>query len=535
MPHRPATRTALMILLGLLLGGCGLPGSESDAAVARTAAALGCWHADTRATPVPVTVTMAALPSVTPTVIVNAGAPTRTPAPIASPRPTTTALPRCTPVPGITQVAWPTPRNTPVPYPTQPPTGRQTPLNLEVLRLPDFVVGLDLAVHPTQGWPVIAAVNVPLNALGAPRVFVRAWRPDLGQWGTAQSVDTKQTHPGQRFRSAVVTVAPSGLIHTLWGASDAPAYALFAASSTDGGETWGAPVTVGNNYQLVLDAVTALDGTVYALALRRASDHMTDAVLLRRTPDGTWAAPEPLPTGPVWFGSSGALTLLGGYAHPTLAVALTASGARPGSAALLQRPLTGTSPAWRVQRITTTDAAGLLTHAQLLAYPLQIDGKPAEGLTASFTRLERGAFYAANSRDAGASWGPLRLVGTQSGGRIGAGAVAFDPEAQRLIAIWECCADATEGNVESTHYGAWADPQTGAWSPGPGEPVVPLISGARAAARTTLAHAPNVWTAWLAWLEDGQTVRVRAYDPDQIIPPGQYPTATAVPTVTRTP
>jgi hypothetical protein len=59
-----------------------------------------------------------------------------------------------------------------------------------------------------------------------------------------------------------------------------------------------------------------------------------------------------------------------------------------------------------------------------------------------------------------------------------------------------------------------------------------LISGARSANLTQLAHAPNARIAWLVWVEDGQTMRARAANLDQIIPADQYPTPTPRPSAT---
>lgn len=541
LAHALQTRAllALLALAPLLgLGGCGGAAAQSDAAVARTAGALGCWHADGRPTPPPVTVTLAASPARTAPAIVNPGAPTRTPAPTATPRATTTPLPRCTPAPGETQEPWPTRIGTPAAFPTRPIAALDAPVDGVALRLPDFVDGLDLAVHPTQGWPLVAAVNVPIGSQGAPRVFVRAWRPGAGAWGAAQSVDTPGSHPGTRLRSVAAAISYDGTLHAVWGASEFPALALFAATSTDGGESWGPPAEVGRGYQEVLDAAPARDGSLYVLALRRASDTRTDAVLLRRAPDGAWGAAEPLPgAGPVWYGSSGSLAIVGGHGAPAIVAALTADESRPGDLSVLRRPLAGTPPRWTSVRLTTPDAAGALAHLQLRPFPYQVGVAVAEGLAISAVRREGGALYAAASLDGGASWGGVQVVARAQGGqgRLPAGSVAYDPAARRLIALWECCADATEGSVESTHYGAWADPAGGAWSPPPAAPAVPLISGARSAALTVMAQAPNLRSAWLAWLEGGHVIRVRSFPPDQIIPPGQYPPSTPRPSATSTP
>jgi hypothetical protein len=53
-----------------------------------------------------------------------------------------------------------------------------------------------------------------------------------------------------------------------------------------------------------------------------------------------------------------------------------------------------------------------------------------------------------------------------------------------------------------------------------------VITGAAAAADTALAQAPNSRLAWLAWVEHGDSVAVRALDLNRLIDAAEYPLPT---------
>jgi hypothetical protein len=189
-----------VILLLLFLSGC------ADGALAltygermATAEAQGCWAGAER-TPRPVTVTPLPVTPLPPT-LVNPGDPTATPAPSATALPTTTPLPRCTPQPGTTQAPWPTPWPTRPPLPTRVAADRQYPVisNHAVFRLPDAILALDLAVHPTEGWPVVAALDVPLGHAGPARVFVAAYDDAGAAWHPGVLVSLPGSAPGHHF------------------------------------------------------------------------------------------------------------------------------------------------------------------------------------------------------------------------------------------------------------------------------------------------------------------------------------------------
>lgn len=526
-------RITAAIICGLLLAALALTGCAGTAltpsAVVQTAVAQGCWSADSDPTPYPVTVTIPGdVRGQTPTSVAAFGASTVTPAPSATRRPTTTPLPRCTPQPGQTQVAWPTPLPTEPPYPTRPVSAAQPQAgSFDVLRLPDPVLALDVAVHPQGSWAAVAAISIPVVNQGSPRVSVRVYHPVAHRWVLAHTVDQDGAHPGRLFRSVSLSIAPDGTIVVIWGVTDYPHLTLFSAHSSDYGATWSAPESIGDSFLTVLDVATTVTNDVYALAMQRDGEQVRP-LLLHRTPAGAWSQ-ELLPVAATWYASSGALTVVGSGDSAQLVALLTTSADHPGAAWTLTRPLSART--WTTQLHTTPDAGGLLAGVQVVVYPFPADATLGQGITFSATLRDQGAMYTLTSRDGGATWQPWSPIARASG-RITAGGIAFDPAAQRLVAIWNCCDDASWGNAHATHYAAWADPTGGDWTPPRSTTMddrAPLISGARAANLTQLAHAPNARIAWLVWVEDGQTVRARADNLDRIIPADQYPTPTPRP------
>ena len=137
------------------------------------------------------------------------------------------------------------------------------------------------------------------------------------------------------------------------------------------------------------------------------------------------------------------------------------------------------------------------------------------------------------SPDGGLSFGPVApivLDDTATGTGAQAPAVfaapAYDPVADRLVAIWSCCRDALYGGVASTHYASWSAPGSVLWTPLLGMSRVPTIIGSRAAHRTATAQAPMSRWTWVAWVEGPNAITVRSYDVNRIIPANQYPTPT---------
>jgi len=80
---------------------------------------------------------------------------------------------------------------------------------------------------------------------------------------------------------------------------------------------------------------------------------------------------------------------------------------------------------------------------------------------------------------------PIVLDDTAAGTGAQAPAVfaapAYDPIADRLVAIWSCCQDALYGGVASTHYASWSVPGITNWTPLLGSVRIPTIIGSRSA------------------------------------------------------
>lgn len=527
MWHR--TRLLLLCGLALLLSGCGAdlrPPTYGE--IIQTAEARGCWPT-LDPTPLPITVTpLGGTPTATPTVVLNPGAPTQTPAPTATALPTTTPLPRCPPEPGATLEPWPTPLPTEAAVPTREVEASQAVVNeTTAMHLPNAVLGLDLAVHPTRNWPAVAAIDIPVVNQDRARVFVRVYHPDRGGWGTAQNVDVGASHPGERFRSVAVGVAGDGTVHAVWGVTEFPELAIYSSFSTDAGETWSAPERLGTGMFGVLDVAATLDGQVFALAIQR--DPVVAPVLFHRSADGQWGNAEALPVGPVWYGSGGALVVAGDGTdpNPQLVAIVTGSDARPDTAYLLNRPFVG--GAWSVGSRELQGSGGLAGAVQGVRFSWRDpSGAMQPGVAFAVTSRETASVTTLTSLDAGRSWSaaePVVRSGRVSSGADGtsilAAAPAYDPRTQSLAVIWPCCADALWGSVEATHYASRSAVGSGAWLPAlrpeTFDDRIPLISNAQSAGLTVSAQALNAPSIWLAWIENGRQVRVRTLDLSRVV------------------
>lgn len=538
---------SLLLLPLLILGGCGLAGPITYGDTLQTAVARGCWEGSLR-TPLPVTVTPVGgrLPTTTPTVVENPGAPTRTPAPSASPLPSTTAMPRCTPAPGTTLEPWPSPRPTQPPLPTRPADLRQPMVDGEtIMRLPNALLVLDLAVHPVQNWPVVAAIDIPVVNRDHARVFVRAYEPRGGGWGDAQTVDTPGTHPGGRFRSVALGVTGDGTLHAVWGVTDYPDLAMFASESKDGGKHWSNPVRLGGGLFAVLDVATTLDNEVFVLALQR--DPELAPVIFHQGSDGRWRGRETLPLRHVWYASGGALVVAGDGlpgAEPHLVAMLTGDEAESGIVYTLRRPLRGGSWSVGSRAVDGVEGGRLPGTARGLAYSWRQGQTVSPAVSFTFTMRDRPNVFALTSLDGGVNWGEVESVvrsGQAGQGNNGASilsaAPAYDPAAQSLAAVWTCCKDGLWGNAEVTHYASWRPLLSPVWRPDlrpeTFEQRVALVSGSSAAGRTAIDQAANSRVVWMAWVEDGQEVRVRTLPLDRLLPGGAYPTPAPPPSPQR--
>lgn len=532
---------ALMVLLGILasmLSGCAA--APSYAQVKATAAAGGCWPGN-YVTPPPVTVTPWGGPFATrtpgPTAVPTAG-----PSPTALP--TTTPYPRCAPGPGEPTLApWPTPVPNPPPYPTMEPRPWQAGSDeQETLKLPGFVLNLDLATHPTENWPVVGTAVWSGND-DPDRIFVNVYHPQTSTWSPARQVDTGVSQIGRYTRTVAVGVTGDGAVHAVWGMSDPdfrdndPPSGVWASSSTDYGTSWSEPQRIADDCRRVNDIATTVDGFLVVMLICHDGPRATQPAMVIRLPDGTWLAPERLPI-PAWYFSEGSVVIVGTGAEAR-AVGLLFAGASVPTGFLVERRLVGDEP-WSIRRLSV-DTPGVtpglrMWHVRGLAYTRP--GAATQAITFTWTdAASPSAAYALTSLDEGYSWGPVEVVVSHGGpGGIAFAAPAYDPAADRLAAVWTCCGADRAGADGTTHFARWSEPGSGRWrSPAPrqDDPMVPLILGARAAHDTVSAQAANSRSFWLAWVEQQQTVEVRSLDLNQVIPVSEYPPATIVPGGTR--
>ena len=160
-------------------------------------------------------------------------------------------------------------------------------------------------------------------------------------------------------------------------------------------------------------------------------------------------------------------------------------------------------------------------------------GQVSTGLIFTWSDAERAHAYSVTSLDGGLSFGPvvpIVLDDTAAGTGAQAPAVfaapAYDPVADRLIAIWTCCTEAQYERVGVTHYASWSVPGSATWFPPLGGGRVPSILGSRSAHRTATAQAPMSRWTWVAWVEGPNEITVRSYDLNKIVPSNHYPTPT---------
>ena len=521
--HQPI-RIICLIAICHLLAGCGAVVTYAD--VQRTAQAGGCWpNRPAYPTPPPVTVTPA-LP-LTPTPL-GFRWPTGVPTPTRLP--TTTPFPRCPPLPGEELVPWPTPVPPAPPYPTMVDTragggsGQKT-----TLQLPEVVLNVDVATHPTEGWAAVAAAVWSGNA-NPERAFVSVLNPATRTWTPAHQVDIGAAALGRYTRTVEVAISGDGVIHAAWGMSDPdfrdndPPSRVWAAESHDFGATWSQPQAIGDDCRQVIDAAATLDGWLVVGLGCHAGPSRVQPAIATRNPDGVWSL-ERLP-GTIWSFSEGAVAIAddGGASRATVLFLTGPNGAMaaPPQALLFAQQL-GTGDAWQPTTqslaIPGLETGPRLWHAQSLVY--RPTGASADSISFMFADADHGRAYALTSQDAGHSWLPPELVAAPVAGgeQIAFAAPAYDPASNRLAAMYTCCVEGGWSDAAaSTHYLRWATPGSGVWrDPTPGQRV-PLILGARATGETVSAQARNAHTTWVAWIEGGKAVEVRAFDLATVLP-----------------
>ncbi len=511
-------RFALLLMGVSWLAACTLVPSYPE--VQQTAQAGGCWpNRPAYPTPPPVTVTPPV--PLTPTPI-GFRWPTGVPTPTRLP--TTTPYPRCPPAPGEDLAPWPTPVPPQPPYPTMADTragGSSGQKN--TLQLPEVVLTIDVAAHPTEGWAAVAAA-VWSGSDNPERAFVSVLHPTTRTWTPAHQVDIGISSLGRYTRTVQVAIAGDGTVYAVWGMSDPdfsdndPPGRVWVAESHDYGASWSAPRSIADDCRQVADAASTLDGwLVVGLGCHDGPNRVQPAIATR-SPQGEWSL-ERLP-GAIWYFSEGAVAIAEDGGAPRAIVAFLAGPngamATPPRALLFSKAL-GTADAWQLA-VRDIDIPGVeegprTWHARAVVYrPV---GAGTDSVTLMFSDASQSNGYALTSQDAGRSWlAPELVVAPLAGGeRITFVTPAYDAVRNRLAAIYTCCVEGGWSNAEpSTHFLRWSTPGSGLWRDATLGQRVPLILGARASEQTVTAQARNAGTAWVAWIEGGNAVEVRSFD-----------------------
>jgi hypothetical protein len=418
-----------------------------------------------------------------------------------------------------------------------PPRAWQTGADLQTtLHLPDTVLTVDLAAHPTDGWPAVASV-VWSGTDDPERVFVSVLDPRNGTWGPARQVDVGASSLGRYTRTVAIAITGDDTVHAVWGASDPdfrdnnPPSGIWTSASADYGVSWGAPQRIATDCTRVNDVAATADGFLVVQLICADGPRANRAALVVRQPDGTWLPPEYL-TIPVWYYSEGAVVTIGtGADARAVSLLLAGSGDVP-RAFIASRRLSDTGAGQVAARTLVVPGRQLgprMWHPRGLAYT-RPDGTTA--MTFTWADAERGTAYTMTSLDAGTTWGDVTSLAQpgSDGEQIAFVAPAYDVAADRLAAIWTCCGLDQWESSGTTHFASWGVPG-GTWrtvtAPGGTGERLPLILGARSAYETVTAQSAGSRTAWIAWIEQQQRVEVRSLDLNQLIPVDQYPQPTA--------
>lgn len=437
----------------------------------------------------------------------------------------------------------------PKPYPTMDTrrwlagSGQQT-----TIRLPNILFNLDMAVHPTEQWPVLGVVQGKGLTDEPNTGFVRAYNPEQGAWGPALQIDVGESTLGpDRFARVNVAVQGNRTIHAVWGSTDTQgdiaALRTWTSSSTDYGTTWTDPVVLTKGCQWPLDMASTVDGQLVVLLNCVQGDTAVPAVIVRQA-GGTWLPRQWIPV-PNWYGASGAVVVRGAAQDARAVVMLT--GPKPnmaeGTVYIATKYLINIGDGWE---ITQRSAQGQypvpdrFRNATGTAFDRIQDGIPydeREGIIFSWTDWDAGRVYTITSLDAGTSWSnitPVVYYDETNEDRVSFATPIYDPLADRLVMIWTCCtSEQFNPQASATQYASWSVPGDAEWHPnqlpGTTELRIPLAFNARVAFTTASAQTANSRTAWVGWVEAQQELNIRSVDLNTIIPVQEYPIPTPRP------
>ncbi len=509
----PCLRHSLLFLsICLFITACG-DNELTYSQIQQTAIAMGCWPDTLYPTPLPITVT----PPHGPHSLVLPGTPTPTPWIGA----TTTPLPRCTPAADATLRPWPTPLPTRPPFATQAAEAWNLGSAARVtMELPGGVDQLDLAVHPVENWPVVGLLHGPGLSDAPQTAMVRVMNPATGRWGNTQQVDRGHAAIGPGgYGGMAVEVTGDGSVHAVWGRQT-----IWHAQSSDYGETWSTPERLATGCWGVQDLAASPDGQL--VVVTRCPEHATFIV---RRADTTWLPPRSVP----YVIGMAQVVIVGDGAAATAVALLSCPGDNPRRLHIASTRLD--QPDWRLQTIDLhlpDNVAPGAWFANLRGLVISRQGTDMPLFTFGATNANNAfALYALNGTTdwqfEPVVWQPPFDPEEEAHAQDGLDYVApaYDPLADRFVALLVCCKPTRFIRREATHYANWSVPGSAVWQPGAaaGDQGILVMSGAISASDTVTAQARNSRTTWLAWREQLNQVVVRSLDLHLVVPQDQYP------------
>ena len=387
--------------------------------------------------------------------------------------------------------------HTPAPLPTRPPfEKRETSRPQSIMHMGGTILSIDIAVHPSMGWPAVVAVEASLTTMDKPHVFVRTYNPVTRRWGSTQSIGSQGTALFSRFRTAQIAISADNTIHLVWGPGQIPKLGLYAIESHDYGESWSSPRVIAHQSYGVFDIAAAADGSVFVLANSEAKQH---PLIIRRSSQGQWQPPEVLAM-PSWYGSTGALSIAGEGQQANITLVTTGGGGSSTDNSLFSAQRKGPNGLWNLEHhLVKTDKIDLLTHVRAIPLP--------DGTLFTFAMDAHNNVYALRIRNGQRQ--PIMQVVQGSGQQTPYIAAAYDPIKQRSFVLWTCCANASFVAAESTHYARWNTSNNDVWYP---QKATPILTGAISAADLASAQANNSHQVWLAWAESVHDGMVPSFD-----------------------
>jgi hypothetical protein len=389
-----------------------------------------------------------------------------------------------------------------VPYPTP------RPFVAEPSRQPHTVIdmggrigALDLALHPTEGWPLLVAVQWGWShdSYGDGRVLAVVHEMAGDAWGLTQSLNLAPVR--QSAGGIAAAISPDGRAHVVFGDGGGPTAGrnhLWHVFSDDAGRSWSLPAPLGDGD--ALDMVADSSGRLHLLArLREGGETSRLAYATLEGQQWRWGSP-PL-GGDRLRGTILALPLPGGATRIVVA-APSRDGSRLDVALRDDH-----SPAWHTRQLPTGRflREETIMHVAGLA-ALTPDNTPLVAI--AWSQYSQAGVFATLSHDGGASWGEQELIAFQPD-RTAAGwggwqpTLALDHSAQRLLAFWTLRAfDRPE--LPWLPVASTRPLDSSTWLPalGPGAPQpTALLPSVDSAATLSSATAPGARTTWLAWTE----------------------------------